>query len=256
MPTLVKKYLMALSGLVLVVFVFFHMIGNLQVFLAPEAINKYAYLLHHQVPVELLWLARIGLLIAVGVHIWMAVLIKIENRAARPQQNAVEVTVQASSASRYMIFSGLVLLSFIVFHILHFTIQWFHPEFEHMLYDLDGELTMDIYAIIIYGFSSKFWYVSLFYIIAMGMLCWHLSHGVSSMFQSLGVRNEKWRYRLNKIAMAYGWFLYIGFASIPLAVLLSEADGIDVLPTKKVMAQAAEWKAGTTIQIYYEGDTE
>lgn len=247
---------MALSGLVMVIFVFTHMLGNLQVFLHPEAINKYAYLLHHQIPVEFLWVARIGLLIAVGVHIWTAVLIKIENRAARPQQNAVETTVQSSGASQYMIFSGLVLMFFIGFHILHFTIQAVYPEFANLRYDLDGELTMDLYAIIIYGFSSKFWYVSIFYVIAMGMLCWHLCHGVSSMFQSLGLRNEKWRYRLDKIAIAYGLFLFAGFASIPLAVLLSETDGFDLLPTKQVVLQTCEWQGDSFIQINYDGVAE
>lgn len=248
---------MALSGLVLALFVLGHMIGNLQIFLPPEAINVYAYFLHHILPVEVLWVVRLGLLAAVAVHIWMAVLLKIENKAARPEEYDVNKWVRAAPAARYMIWSGIILLSFIIFHLLHLTVQNVHPEYQALRYMLGDKDTQDVYAMLIYGFSSKFWYIPAFYIVSMVMLAWHLSHGVSSMFQSLGWRNEVWRGRLDKIAIAYGVIVFLGFAAIPASVLLSEKTDLNLLPAKEVLSQIEEagWpESGEKIFIQYSSE--
>lgn len=221
-PSLIKKYLMALSGLVLVGFVLSHMLGNLLMFAGPDAINAYAYQLKSLGAG--LWVFRLILLGAVGIHVWMAILLVKENRAARPERYKADNTVQASYSSRVMPMTGLILLSFIIFHILHFTAQITHPEYQDLKTTLDGNVVHDVYTMVAIGFSPAHWYVSLFYIISVGLLCSHLSHGVSSMFQSLGLRNEQWRYRLDKLAKAYGWLIFIGFASIPVAGLLGAFD--------------------------------
>jgi succinate dehydrogenase / fumarate reductase cytochrome b subunit len=250
-PSLVKKYLMALTGLGMVLFVFGHLLGNLQIFLSPEEINEYAYFLHHILPGEILWGLRIGLLLMVGVHLWMAVQLKLENKAARPIGYVNKQWIQASSASRYMTYSGGVVLIYIIFHLLHFTLQKVHPEFAQLTYPMGNHFTQDVYAMMIYGFSSQFWYVSLFYIISMGLLCWHLSHGATSLFQSLGLRNERTRYWLNRFAWGYSIVVFIGFASIPSVVLLSETTDLELVQAKTVLTQLKNWNGQGMITIDY-----
>jgi succinate dehydrogenase / fumarate reductase cytochrome b subunit len=250
-PSLVKKYLMAVTGLVMVVFVFAHLLGNLRVFVSPENFNQYAYFLHHILPAEILWLLRFTLLLSVGIHIWMAALLKLENKAARPRGYVTKKWIQASSASRYMTYSGGILLIYILFHLLHFTIQKIHPEFGQLTYSLGETLTQDVYAMIVYGFSSQFWYVSLFYIVSMALLCWHLSHGATSLFQTLGLRNERTRYWLNRFAWGYGIVVFIGFASIPSTVLLSEMTNLEVIPAKTVLTEIEAWNGEGLITIDY-----
>ncbi|QDZ38542.1 succinate dehydrogenase cytochrome b subunit [Euhalothece natronophila Z-M001] len=249
-PSLVKKYLMALTGIALMGFVFAHMVGNLQMFVSPEAMNQYAYFLHHVIPSPLRWAFRLGLLLMVGLHIWMAALLKLENRAARPQKYVVNRWLQASSASRYMGISGFILLVYIIFHLLHFTVQSLHPEFQMLTYEMEEKTVQDVYAMMIYGFSSQFWYISGFYIIAMGLLCWHLSHGANSIFQTLGLRNERIRYHLHEIAWWFGTILFLGFTSIPFAVLIAETSNI-LLPTQPVLAQIETWDGESPIIIDY-----
>lgn len=202
-----KKVVMALSGLVLVGFVLGHMTGNLLVFKGSAAINEYAKWLHDHA--GLLYTARAVLLISVFAHIWAGVLLTLENRAARAGGPVVEATRRATFASRTMPYSGVVVLGFIIFHLLHFTLR---------AVALGGvDFGDDVYRMLIASFSSPL--VSISYIVTMLLLCLHLSHGVSSVFQTLGLRNERWRSRLDGVALAYGWIIALGFISIPLAVL-------------------------------------
>ena len=150
----------------------------------------------------------------------MAIWLSIEKRTAR-EPYAVDKTLKASYASRTMMIGGTVLLAFFIFHIAHFTLkQWPAPYTPGAaIIEQDGVRVEvpDVYTMIIDGFKNV--WVSGFYILAMGILCLHLSHGVSSMFQTVGLRNEKWRYPLGYIAMFYGWFIFLGFAAIPISVL-------------------------------------
>ena len=229
--TIGRKILMALTGLVLVFFVLGHMLGNLQIFLGPDAINAYAYKLHEVLPPSALWAVRLFLLVCITVHIWMAVLLTVENRRARPLAYLKKRPVQATYASRTMRMSGIILFAFIIFHIAHYTVR----TVPGMLYNVDltkvplvkdgftvvkeGETipTFNVYDMMVDGFEV--WWVSAFYIIATGLLCLHLTHGVSSMFQTVGLRNQLWRQRLDRVALIYGWVVFLGFAIIPAAVL-------------------------------------
>jgi succinate dehydrogenase / fumarate reductase cytochrome b subunit len=212
-----KKYIMAGTGIVLFLFVVGHMVGNLQVFLGPEALNRYGAFL--QGAVELLWPVRLFLLAMIGLHIWSAVKLASENKAARPVPYAVYKPVGSSYASRTMLMSGLILFTFLVYHVLHYTVQ-VQPinltgqNFHDMV---DAKNRHDIFKMIIVGFSN-FW-VSAFYILGVGLLCLHLSHGVSSMFQSLGWKNDAYRPFLDKAAKAIGLVIWLGYISIPIAVL-------------------------------------
>ncbi len=233
--TIGRKILMALTGLVLVLFVMGHMLGNLQIFLGAEVINAYAYQLHYELPTAALWGIRLFLLACVAVHIWAAVSLTLDNKRARPDSYAAEKPVQATYASRTMRISGVILLAFIIFHIAHYTarvvpgMQYEEPGVlsptevplvkggEMVLKDGQPVMTFNVNDMMVAGFQV--WWVSAFYIIATGLLCMHLAHGVSSMFQTVGLRNKIWRKRLDLVALAYGWVVFIGFAVIPLAVL-------------------------------------
>jgi succinate dehydrogenase / fumarate reductase cytochrome b subunit len=212
-----RKYIMAISGIALVLFVLGHMLGNLLFFQGPDALNRYAYELQNLG--GLLWVARIGLLVMVGLHIWAATVLTLANRRARPQGYRVKDNSDASFASRSMRWTGVILLLFIVYHILHYTALVIHPEYANMKTLIPGVVGEhhDVYKMVVAGFST--WWVAAFYIVSVGLLCLHLSHGVSSMFQSLGLRNERWRYRLDKIALAYGIIIFVGFAAVPVGVI-------------------------------------
>ena len=229
--TIGRKVLMALSGLILVLFVLGHMLGNLQIFLGPDVINAYAYKLHHVMPLAMLWGIRLFLLACIGVHIWAAISLTIDNRKARPQRYDDDKSVQTTYAAKTMRISGVILLSFIIFHIAHYTARNVPSmEYNEQLAEVplvkhgepvlkDGEvvMTFNVNDMMIAGFQV--WWVSAFYIVATGLLCMHLMHGVSSMFQSVGLRNKLWRKRLDNVALVYGWVVFLGFAVIPLASL-------------------------------------
>ncbi len=208
---------MAVSGFALFVFAIGHMVGNLQVFLGPDQINTYGHFL--QSTPELLWSARLGLLAMVGLHMVAAMKVSAENRAARPIPYGQYTPVASSFASRTMLMSGLIIATFVVYHLLHYTVQVKAINLTGQdfvpLHDAKGR--HDIYRMIVIGFSNVF--VSGFYILGVGLLCVHLSHGASSMFQSMGWKSAPigpWIDRLAKLAAVA---LFLGYASIPLAVL-------------------------------------
>lgn len=207
-----KKILMALTGAGLFLFVIGHLLGNLQVFLGPEAINRYGNFL--QTTPEILWPARIGLLAFVIIHIWTSISLTLENRAARAARDEVKEIVDATLASRTMIWSGLIIFAFVAFHLAHYTLLIVHPEFRD-LRDANG--LHDIYRMLVIGFSN--YWVSGFYVLGIGLLCIHLSHGASAMFQSLGLQNAAYEGIIDRCAKVAAWVIFLGYISIPLAVL-------------------------------------
>jgi succinate dehydrogenase / fumarate reductase, cytochrome b subunit len=164
----------------------------------------------------LLWLIRAFLLVCVLLHIYFTLLLAIENRRARPEQYRNRSYVKASWASRHMVVSGLVVLGFIIFHLLHFTARKFNPQFP--LLKLDPLNRFDVYSMMVYGFQNV--YVSAFYIVGLFLLTLHLTHGSSSFFQSLGLNNERLTSKLAVAGRVFAWLLFIGYTSIPVAVLL------------------------------------
>ncbi len=204
-----RKIIVALTGLALVLFLAGHLLGNLLIFAGEEAFNEYAHFLHTFLHGMGVWIARIGLLVCFVVHIWFTVLLTKENKAARPKY-AHDATVQAPKSSRIMIWSGLTILAFVIFHILHFTVR------------TDSELATigeeSPWRMVIEGFQNPL--VVIFYVIAMTLLCSHLSHGVASIFQTLGLRSKKTAGSIKALAKIYAVVIYLGFISIPLAILL------------------------------------
>ena len=211
-----KKYIMAVSGFVLFLFVIAHLIGNLQVFLGPEAINRYGHFL--QSNVEILWPARIFLLCVIGLHIWSAIKLSIENKAARPVPYANWNPTVASYASRTMFMSGLIVLAFIIYHLLHFTVQVqsINLTGQNFVGFEDPQQRHDIFRMMVVGFSNI--WVCAFYVVGIALLCLHLSHGVSAMFQSMGWTNKVYGPCLDKAARIIAWLIFLGYISIPIAI--------------------------------------
>jgi succinate dehydrogenase / fumarate reductase cytochrome b subunit len=189
-------------------FVLAHLAGNMLVFAGAEKFNAYAAGLHALG--GLLWVARIGLLGAFALHVFLAVKLTSENKAARPVKYAHEATIQASFASRHMFHTGLLMAAFVAFHLAHYTFKLTDPSF--------GDLPAgDVYAMVVAGFSSPV--VSAFYVLAMLALSLHLCHGVSSVFQSLGLYHGNLNPITDKLGPIVATIVFIGFSSIPLAVL-------------------------------------
>ena len=257
LSSLVKKFVMAITGFVLASFLLVHMLGNLQTLEGgPHAINAYANFLQ-TLPWEFLWGFRCALAACFVLHFLMAYLLVVENNKARPQTYAVKKNLTSTFASRTMIYTGTIVIAFGIIHILHYTMLKLNPEFKVLdwvatsgMYE--GKTLHDVYAMMILGFSNT--WVSLAYIFSMVVIGFHLSHGVSSMFQSVGFRDEKWRYRLNAIAVAYCVVIAAGFSINPAAVLISKYTPLEIMPVNEVVSQIEKQKAEGKSPIFVNYD--
>ena len=211
--TVGTKFLVAVTGAILVVFVFGHMLGNLQIYLGPEAINSYAVFL--QSKPGLLWMARLGLLTALIVHIWGISLLSLRNQDARPDGYALKKPVASTFSSRTMLPTGAILLAFIVYHLLHLTLGAIHPEYFHLTDELGRH---DVYSMTILGFQEPL--VSTFYILAMCFLGFHLGHGIASTFQTMGWSRPKLAPMIELVGRIVALVIVIGNISIPVTALL------------------------------------
>jgi len=209
-----KKMIVAISGIILILFVIGHLLGNLQIFLGPDWINGYSQHLRDLGPI--LWIIRIFLLTTVIVHIYVTIRLAIDNRRARPEAYIDKQHVKATFASRHMVMSGLIVLAFIIYHIAHFTVRVTDRRFA--LLKADPLNHYDVYSMMVYGFQSI--YVSSFYVLGLFLLALHLSHGSSSFFQSLGLNNKTLTPHLAFGGRVFAWLLFLGYTSIPIAVLL------------------------------------
>ena len=209
-----KKMIVATTGIILILFVIGHLLGNLQIFLGPDWINGYSQYLRDLGP--LLWAIRIFLLAAVSIHIYATIQLAIENRRARPEPYIKKEHVKATFASRHMVMSGLIVLAFIIYHIAHFTVRVTDRRF--LLLKADPLNRYDVYSMMVYGFQN--YLVSGFYVLGLFLLTLHLSHGSSSFFQSLGLNDRKLTPRLALGGRIFAWLLFAGYTSIPIAILL------------------------------------
>jgi succinate dehydrogenase / fumarate reductase cytochrome b subunit len=211
-----KKWLVAITGVMLLGFVAGHLVGNLQMFAGPEKINAYAEFLHANE--KLLWVARVGLIAAFGLHIAATATLVIQNKVARPYAYELERNVQAKISTRTMAYSGLTVLCFVVFHLLHYTLRVTDPRFK---LETDGGLLAsahDVYRMVLMGFESPL--VSGFYLLSVGLLSLHLSHGISSAVQTFGMESRKSAQRIRQTGRLLSGAIFVGYASIPAAVLL------------------------------------
>lgn len=244
--TLGKKYIMAITGCLLFLFVIGHLLGNLQVFGSPELINAYAHFLKSEP--ALLWTVRLALLAAVGLHIAAAATLTQENRQARPVRYENTATAfGATTKSRYMMVSGLVILAFILYHLAHFTVLLRGingvGDFSKLTAQLHGETVPDVYGMMILGFQV--WWVVLFYIVAQWLLFMHLGHGVASMFQSMGLRNGVWWPRIATCARIASVGIFFGYAIIPAAIFM-RIVGADYAENARIQIRSTSSAAETS----------
>ena len=205
-----KKVVMAVTGFALFGFVVAHMLGNLQVFLGPAALNDYAEKLR-AVP-ALLWGARIGLLLAAVVHVWAAVSLTRMNRAARPVGYREKEHRESTYASRTMRWSGVLLLLFVVYHLMHLTFGNAHPDF----------VAGDVYHNFVVGFRQAL--VTVFYVVAMLALGLHMYHGVWSLLQTLGLSHPRYNPLRHAFATLVTVVVVAGNIAMPVAVLAGWID--------------------------------
>jgi succinate dehydrogenase / fumarate reductase, cytochrome b subunit len=208
-----KKMVMALTGLGLVVFVMFHMLGNLQLFEGPHALNRYAAFLR-DMPI-LLWMVRIGLLSMAVFHIGLAVQLSMRNRHARPVEYTIHRYRQASIASRTMAISGSALLLFLGFHLLHLTAGIIDPAFSDRL---DAEGHRDVYGKVVHAFQNPF--MVILYLTGQLGLGLHLSHAISSSVQTMGFEHAALSRLLKALGPVIGLIVVLGNVAIILAVFL------------------------------------
>jgi len=208
-----KKVVVGITALILILYVLGHLIGNLQIYMGQNQINAYAKLLHDLGPI--LWAVRFVLLAAFVTHIVATIQLAHENRLAKPQKYAVPGYQRSTLASRTMIVSGLIVLCFIIYHLLQFTLQVTDPEFREV-HDSIGR--HDVYRMLILGFRHPL--VSLFYVIALFLLTTHLSHGFASVVQTLGINNRKIANFVSTGGQTLAWIVFAGYVSIPVTILL------------------------------------
>ncbi len=239
MSTLAEKYIMALTGLGLILFVLVHLAGNLFIFFGRDALNSYAAELEDHFLV--LWTARIGLLLAFVTHVGIGVHLTRRNRVARPVRYAVLKPAQSTWAGQNMLLTGLVVLAFLVYHLLHFTLGITDPANFKSSVPADARGHADVARMVVAGFSQL--PVAVAYIVAMLFLGLHLAHGSWSVFQSLGMCSEnplyeagdvlkekRWSRCVGRDRRRYAWLVHafgtavvavtvLGNCSIPLAIL-------------------------------------
>jgi len=211
-----KKTIVALTGIALVLFVTGHLLGNFTLFLGPDWINSYAKHLQDLGP--MLWVIRFGLLGVVVLHIFFTMLLWKENHAARPKKYLASDPIKTTIFARTMRLTGLIVFAFIIFHLAHFTVRVVDPSFQHMETTLDGHEVHDVFKMVVVGFSNP-WVVAI-YLVSLFLLTLHLSHGIGSLFQTLGITNRTLRPILEIATRAYAWALFVGYASIPISILV------------------------------------
>jgi succinate dehydrogenase / fumarate reductase cytochrome b subunit len=217
LSSLSKKYIVAITGGCLFLFLIGHMVGNLLIFQGRDAINTYAERLKETGP--LLWVVRLALLSLLLVHLYFTISLSLENRAARKQRYAKFQPKASTFASRWMVLSGLVVLAFIVYHLSHFTLFLVQPEYGKYEEVVKAEHTRhDVYQMVTTAFDKPL--VVLLYLAAMAVVFVHLSHGVASMFQTLGLSSERWSRIRRRGAQIVVGVLILGFLAVPLGVKL------------------------------------
>jgi len=207
------KAIMAATGLAILLFVVAHLLGNLQIYLGAEPINRYAAFLK-SVP-EILWTMRVGLAVVFVAHIASAVRLTLQNRAARPVRYAVRKPQEAGVASRTLLLTGVLVLAFVLYHLAHFTLGLTDPEHFHFLDDAGRH---DVYRMMILGFRQPL--VVALYLAAMTAMGFHLWHAVGNLFQTLGWSTPRYRPMIVRGGRILALALVLGNASIPLSVLL------------------------------------
>ncbi|MCL5966219.1 MAG: succinate dehydrogenase cytochrome b subunit [Deltaproteobacteria bacterium] len=209
--TVGRKVLMAVSGLFMVLFVIGHLLGNSSIFVGPDGINAYAEKLRSLGP--LLWAVRIFMIVMLCTHIYFGITLTLENSAANPKKYAVSRKLKATFSGETMIWTGLLLLSFIVYHLLQFTFR-VTPD---VVQGVDAKGRYDVFTMVVNSFRITA--IAAIYVAAMVTLFLHLSHGIQSFFQTMGWNNERTLPKFNAVGKLLSVLFLLGYSAIPVLIL-------------------------------------
>lgn len=205
-----RKVVMAVSGLLMVLFVIGHLLGNLTIFAGADGINTYAQKLHALPP--LVWGTRIVMALAVLLHVYLGIQVTTENSAAKPDKYAVSNSLRATFSSKTMIWTGAIIGLFVLWHLAQFTFHW-TPD---IVVASDGD-RLDVFTMVVTSLGKGF--IGAMYVVAVISLFLHLAHGIQSSFQSLGLSNAFLLPRYTAAGKVLSGIFFVGFASIPVAIL-------------------------------------
>ncbi len=209
-----RKLIMSVTGFGMIAFVAMHLLGNTTIYHGPDGINAYAKALHRIT--SLVWAFRLTMFTLFSVHVLYGIQLYLENWAAKPQGYAVNGNLQTTFAGRNMIWTGLFIGAFVIYHLLHFTFQVTNPDIASRSH-LDALGRPDVFTMAVLSFQNFF--ISLVYISAMCALGLHLSHSIQSLFQTIGLNGEKSFPAIRKVGTLVAIIIFIGFAAIPVVIL-------------------------------------
>jgi succinate dehydrogenase / fumarate reductase, cytochrome b subunit len=217
--TVGKKIVMAVSGAILLGFVFSHMAGNLLIFVGEAALNDYALSLRQLLGGAGIWGARLVLILAVGAHVWSALQLTAQNRSARPQAYRRVPNQASTAASKSMAFGGVAILLYIIYHLVHLTYGVIPGgAVAAGASYADAGMDMNVYQNIVKSFNI--WWISAIYLVAQVFLGLHLYHGAWSFMQSLGLSHPRYDAYRKQFAGAFAALVSLGFALVPVGVLM------------------------------------
>ncbi|MDA8121534.1 MAG: succinate dehydrogenase cytochrome b subunit [Deltaproteobacteria bacterium] len=206
-----RKVLMAITGFFMLFFVTVHLLGNSSIFIGPGALNTYAEKLHSLGP--LVWIFRGFMFLMLAVHVFFGIMLTLENSAANPSKYAIGRKLKATFASETMIWTGVLLLSFLVYHLLQFTVR-VTPD---IMPDAVANRPGDVYKMVLGSFRITT--ISLVYVAAMATLFLHLSHGIQSLFQTVGCSNDKTLPKVTMVGKLVSALFLVGYSAIPVLIL-------------------------------------
>jgi succinate dehydrogenase / fumarate reductase cytochrome b subunit len=218
--TVGRKLLMAVTGVLMLCFIIIHVLGNSTIYFGW--LNAYAEHLHALPP--LVWAFRLVMLLVFAVHVYFGIVLSLENSAARPQAYAVKKDRRATFAGKNMIWTGVLIAGFLVYHLLHFTLHVTNPAISAgVAGNVDALGRPDVLKMVVLSFQQAG--IAAVYVIAMIVLALHLSHGAQSFMQTFGLNNDNTIAIFEKIGVAVAVIFFIGYASIPIAVFVGILKG-------------------------------
>jgi succinate dehydrogenase / fumarate reductase cytochrome b subunit len=215
-----RKIVMAISGLVMVLFVVAHVLGNSSIFAGPNGINAYAMKLHELGP--FVWVYRLVMIIFFSLHVFYGIQLTLENGKAKPRGYAVKKNLSATFAGKNMIWTGSIIGVFLVYHLLHFTVQVTNPELSAGR-NLDAAGRPDVFHMVVLSFQRAF--IASIYVGAMIALALHLVHGIQSFFQTLGLNNDRTFPVIIKSGTFAAVIIFLGYIAIPIIILVGILKG-------------------------------
>ncbi len=206
-----RKIVMAITGLMLLGFLVIHLCGNSLIYIGW--INAYGERLHSMPP--LVWGFRLFMIGVFILHVFFGIQLTLENNSARPQAYAVKKNLRASFSGRTMIWTGLLIVAFLIYHLLHFTARMTNPEIST---GIDAMGRLDVFKMVVLSFNNLA--ISGTYIAAMIVLALHLTHGIQSGVQTFGLNNDKTIPVVEKVGTGAALILFLGYAAIPIVIIL------------------------------------